>query len=141
MPKGKPLVGLDIGSSSVKLCHLKEAKKGYLLKAFDIVQFPQEAIVDGVIMNQGVVIDAIRSLVTRNRIRQKECAIAVSGYSVIVKRITLPLMTDQELESNLQWEVEQKYPLRAVGCLHRQAGLGPQPTAGDDGCFVGGRQA
>ncbi|MDX9719837.1 MAG: type IV pilus assembly protein PilM [Myxococcota bacterium] len=110
MAKGKLLVGLDIGSSSVKLCQLKEAKRGYQLRAFDMVQFPHEAIVDGVIMNQSSVVESIRSLVGRNRIRQKECAISVSGYSVIVKRIALPLMTDQELETNLQWEVEQHIP-------------------------------
>ncbi len=110
MAKGKLLVGLDIGSSSIKLCHLKEEKRGYQLRTFDMVQLPPEAIVDGVIMNQGVVVDSIRSLVSRNRIRQKECAISVSGYSVIVKRITLPLMTDQELDNNLQWEVEQHIP-------------------------------
>ncbi len=110
MAKGKLLVGLDIGSSSVKLCHLKEAKRGYMLKTFDMIPFPQEAIVDGVIINQATVVEAIRTLVSRNRVRQKECALSVSGYSVIVKRIKLPLMTDQELEANLQWEVEQHIP-------------------------------
>lgn len=110
MARGKLLVGLDIGSSSIKLCQLRDIKRGYQLKTFDMVQLPQEAIVDGVIMNQGVVVDAIRNLVSRNRVRQKECAISVSGYSVIVKRITLPLMTDQELEENLQWEVQQHIP-------------------------------
>lgn len=110
MAKGKLLLGLDIGSHAIKVCQLKEAKRRYQLKTFDMVQLPPEAIVDGVIMNAGTVVEGIKSLISRNRIKTKDCAISVSGYSIIVKRITLPLMTEQELEHNLQWEVEQHIP-------------------------------
>lgn len=104
------LVGLDIGSSVVKVCVLKETKRNLQLKTFDMVTLPPDAIVDGVVMNNNAVVEAIRGLMSRNRIKQKNCAISVSGYSVIVNRISLPLMTEQELESSFQWEVEHHIP-------------------------------
>lgn len=110
MAKGKYLLGLDIGASSVKACLLKDAKKGLQLAVFDSVDLPAEAIVEGAVMNAGAIVDAIRELVTRNKIRVKECALAVSGYSVIIKKVTLPLMTREELDESIQWEAEQYIP-------------------------------
>ncbi len=110
MAKGKYLLGLDIGASSVKACLLKEAKKGLQLASFDSVDLPAEAIVEGAVMNSGAIVDAIREVVSRNKIRAKECALAVSGYSVIIKKVTLPLMTREELDESIQWEAEQYIP-------------------------------
>lgn len=110
MAKGKNLLGLDIGASSVKACLLKEGKRGWTLQTFDMVELPDEAIVEGAVMNSGVIVDAIRELVSRNRIKQKQCALAVAGYSVIIKKITLPLMTREELDESIQWEAEQYIP-------------------------------
>lgn len=110
MAKGKYLLGLDIGASSVKACLLKDAKKGLQLAVFDQIDLPAEAIVEGAVMNSGAIVEAIRELLTRNKIRQKECALAVSGYSVIIKKVTLPLMTREELDESIQWEAEQYIP-------------------------------
>jgi type IV pilus assembly protein PilM len=110
MAKGKNLLGLDIGASTVKACLLQDTKKGYRLQVFDMVDIPSETIVDGAIMNSAAIVDAIRELMTRNRIRQKECAMAVSGYSVVVKRVTLPLMTPEELRESIRFEAEQHIP-------------------------------
>jgi type IV pilus assembly protein PilM len=110
MAKGKNLLGLDIGASSVKACLLKETKRGLNLQVFDSVELPDEAIVEGAVMNSGVIVDAVRELAGRNKIRQKECAMAVAGYSVIIKKITLPLMTREELDESIQWEAEQYIP-------------------------------
>ena len=110
MAKGKNLLGLDIGASSVKACLLKESKRGLQLQVFDSIELPDEAIVEGAVMNSGVIVDAVRELLNRNKIRQKECAMAVAGYSVIIKKITLPLMTREELDESIQWEAEQYIP-------------------------------
>lgn len=110
MAKGRNCVGLDIGSSAVKLCVFKSGKKGLHLQAFDHTQLPPETIVDGALMNSAVVVDAIAELLARNKIRTKETAISVSGNTVIVKKITLPLMTQEELEESIQWEAEQYIP-------------------------------
>ncbi len=110
MAKGRNCVGLDIGSSAVKLCVLKETKKGLQLQAFDHTTLPPETIVDGALMNSRVVADAIDELLARNKVRYKETALSVSGNTVIIKKITLPLMTQEELEESIQWEAEQYIP-------------------------------
>jgi type IV pilus assembly protein PilM len=110
MAKGKHVVGLDIGSAAVKVCALKESKRGLVLQAFDMAELPPEAIVDGSIMDSHVVIDTIRELLKRNKIRLKNAAISVAGHSVIIKKIPLPLMTEEELEESIVWEAEQYIP-------------------------------
>lgn len=110
MANGRNCIGLDIGSSAVKLCVLKEAKKGMQLVALDQQQLPPETIVDGALMNASVVTDAVAQLLARNKVRLKEAALSVSGNTVIIKKITLPLMTQEELEESIQWEAEQYIP-------------------------------
>lgn len=104
------LVGLDIGSSSVKVCQLKESKRGFALQSFGMIPLPPEAIVDGSIMNATAVVDAIRELVQSQRIKAKEAAVSVSGHSVILRKINLPVMTREELDESIQWEAEQYIP-------------------------------
>jgi type IV pilus assembly protein PilM len=110
MAKGKSAVGLDIGSSSIKVCHLKETKRGHALVGFGMIPLPPEAIVDGALMNSTAIVDAIRELFQSQKIKHKEVALSVSGHSVILKKINLPQMTEEELEESLKWEAEQYIP-------------------------------
>lgn len=103
-------VGIDIGASSVKLCQLARTKKGYALERFGVVPLPSETIVDGALMNSARVVEAIQELVSVHRIKTKQAAIAVSGHSVIIKKIPLPQMSRDELEDQIQWEAEQFIP-------------------------------
>jgi type IV pilus assembly protein PilM len=108
----KQCVGLDIGSSSIKVVALKPQKKGQqiALLSFGIEPLPPQTIVDSAIMNHGAVVDAIRSLWARLRIRQKEVAIAIAGHSVIIKKIGVPPMTPEELDEQIPWEAEHHIP-------------------------------
>ncbi|TAL16968.1 type IV pilus assembly protein PilM [bacterium] len=108
--KPKTLVGLDIGSHSVKIVELKHHKKSYELKNFGIVQLPPEAIVDGVIMDSSIVAEAIRNLYANLKIKNRNVATSVAGHSLIVKKIQLPMMTETELEEQIQWEAGQYIP-------------------------------
>src|SRR5205823_11919056 len=110
MAKSKLALGLDIGSSSVKLVQLKEAKRGYILEAFGVAALPPEAIVDGALMNSTAIVEAIRGLVAQYKLKNREAAIGVSGHSVIIKKISMPRMTQEELEESIQWEAEQYIP-------------------------------
>jgi len=105
-------VGLDIGSSSVKLMEIERDPKTekYRLVSFGIAPLPPEAIVDGAVMNTTAVVDTIRDLVTKHRVKTKDAVVSVSGNSVIIKRINLPAMTVEELEESIQWEAEQYIP-------------------------------
>src|SRR5438874_6746109 len=103
-------VGLDIGSSSVKVVQLKQAGKGFQLVNFGIEPLPPQTIVDGAIMNQAAVVDAIRSLKAALKLKARDVATAISGHSVIIKKIKVPPMTPDELEEQIPWEAEHHIP-------------------------------
>ena len=110
MAKNKPALGLDIGSSSVKLVQLKEKRGGYQLVAFGTAPLPPEAIVDGALMNSAAIVQAIQDVFAQQKVKAKEVAIGVRGHSVIIKKISLPRMTQEELDESIQWEAEQYIP-------------------------------
>ncbi len=106
----KSLVGLDIGSSAVKAVELKPAGKGFKVSAVGIESLPPDSIVDGAIIDGGAVADAVRRLFANKRFKAKDVVASLSGNSVIVKKITLPTMTEQELSESIYWEAEQYIP-------------------------------
>ncbi len=109
--RSKGMLGLDIGSSSVKILELAEGKNGYQLVNFGIEALPHETIVDSTIMNAPAVVSAIRKLIAEYNIKApRDVCTSVSGHSVIIRKITLPLMTEEEIEGNIQWEAEQYIP-------------------------------
>jgi type IV pilus assembly protein PilM len=108
--KSKGIVGLDIGSSSIKLVGLKPTKVGYELTNFRMAPLPPDVIVDGAIIDSAVVADAIREIIAQENIKTKDVVTSISGNSVIVKKIKLPMMTEEELEESIQWEAEQYIP-------------------------------
>lgn len=114
MAKGKLALGLDIGSTSVKMILLKEQRKrgqvSYALQSFGMKPLPPEAIVDGALMNSTAIVQALQELLSELKIKSKEVAIGVSGHSVIIKKIQMPRMSQEELEESIQWEAEQYIP-------------------------------
>jgi type IV pilus assembly protein PilM len=108
--KARSLVGLDIGSSAVKAVELKAAGKVYKVTAFGSEPVPPDSIVDGAIIDGGAVADAIRRLFDSRKIRTTDVAASLSGNAVIVKKITLPVMTESELAESIYWEAEQYIP-------------------------------
>jgi type IV pilus assembly protein PilM len=104
------VVGLDIGSSSIKLLELAEMKGGYQLRNFGIAPLPPEGIVDGALMDSVTIVEAIRGLASALRIKTKDVVTSVSGHSVIVKKINIPVMTEDQLEESIQWEAERYIP-------------------------------
>jgi type IV pilus assembly protein PilM len=108
--KTQPLFGLDIGSNSIKIAQLVENKTGLSLEKFGLKPLASELIVDGTIMDQGSVIDSLRELLEEQNMTIKDVAISISGHSVIVKKISLPTMSESELEQSIKWEAEQYIP-------------------------------
>ena len=110
--RSKPLVGLDIGTSSVKAAVLKPRRKGkgFTLQNLAIEPLPPEVIVEGAIMDSGPIIDAINRVCEVGRIKSNEVAVALSGHSVIVKRVSIPNMSNEELAESIHWEAEQYIP-------------------------------
>ncbi len=109
--KSKNVVGLDIGSSAIKLVELKEKKGGtYSLVKLGLERLSPEAIVDGSIMDSSMVVETITKLNNEKQIKNSNYATSLSGHSVIIKKISLPAMSPEELAESIQWEAEQYIP-------------------------------
>jgi type IV pilus assembly protein PilM len=108
--KKNQLVGLDIGSSSVKVADIVEAKKGWILKKFGAIELSPGVIEDGAIKDPQVLSETIQELFRLYNIRQSNVAISIGGYSVIVKNITVQSMPEDQLYESLNFEAEQYIP-------------------------------
>ena len=126
--KKKDVIGIDIGSSSVKLVQLREAKGGYQLVTLGMALLPAEAIVDNAIMDSQSIIDVVKSLVESLKVKTKNVATSVSGHSVIIRKIQLPIMTEEEMEASIQWEAEQYVPFEISEVNLDFQILGPDPN-------------
>jgi type IV pilus assembly protein PilM len=128
----RSVVGLDIGSSAVKAVELKGSGKSFKVSAFGIEPVPPDSIVDGAIIDGTAVADAIRRLFDSRGIKTKEVAASLAGNAVIVKKITLPKMTDAELGETIFWEAEQYIPfdVQDVNLDYQVMGAGTGAAAG-----------
>ncbi|MDX2493704.1 MAG: type IV pilus assembly protein PilM [Desulfuromusa sp.] len=106
----KDIVGIDVGSSAVKIVRLRESRGIYHLENIGIMPLDSETIVDNTIMDSTAIVDSIRNLLNSMKVKTARVATSVSGHSVIIRKISLPIMTDAELESSIQWEAEQYIP-------------------------------
>lgn len=107
----KEIIGLDIGSRYIKAAQLKEIKGSYQLEHLSTAPLLPELIVDGSIIDSFRVVEAIKNLFSSQGIKAKDVALSVSGHSsVIIKRVTLPQMTEDELSDSIKFEAEQYIP-------------------------------
>jgi len=104
------LIGLDIGSRTIKLGEVAQTKEGRVLQKFGMADLPQGAIVEGRIKEPAVIADTIKGLVKELNVKEQNVATSVAGYSVIIKRISVGTMTDDELQDSIQYEAEQYIP-------------------------------
>lgn len=110
LSKKRDLVGVDIGSFSVKLVQLRELKGAYQLVNLGIAPLPPEAIVDNTLMDSSSVVEAVQNLFASLKVKVKDVACSISGNTVIIRKIKLPAMPSEELEDQIQWEAEQYIP-------------------------------
>jgi type IV pilus assembly protein PilM len=110
MGGAKSIVGLDIGSSSIKAVELKKSRGEVELVHLGLEPLAPDIVVDSMIVDSGSVSSAITKIFTENNIKSKAVATSVSGHSVIVKRIPMATMDDAELASSIQTEAAQHIP-------------------------------
>jgi len=103
-------IGLDIGSNQIKMVEIARTGKGYSLVNFGIAPLLPEAIVEGEIMDRTLVIDTIKNLFETRKVKSNDVISAVSGRGVIVKRITMDKLKEQEARERMKWEAEQHVP-------------------------------
>jgi type IV pilus assembly protein PilM len=128
--KSKALVGLDIGSSSVKAVELKKKGEAYELANLGLETLGQDTVVDGAIMDALSVSTAIEKIFTDNKIKTKEVATSVSGHSVIVKKITVNAATEEEVANAIEYEAQQHIPFDLADVFKDYQILGPTQSGG-----------
>ena len=109
--RNKQSIGLDVGSSSLKAAELRPSRRGgYELVSLGIEELSPDCIVDGVIISKIPVSDAINRIFTQQSIKTGRIVTSISGHSVIVKKISLPVQSDEDLAESIRWEAEQYIP-------------------------------
>ncbi|MGD9548015.1 MAG: type IV pilus assembly protein PilM [Candidatus Krumholzibacteriia bacterium] len=108
--KRKSLIGLDIGSNVVKCLRLDVSGERPTLTHFGMADLPPEAIVDGEIMDRELVIEAIKEAADKAEIPNEPVASAVAGRAVIVKKIVMDKMSEEDAREAIYWEAEQHVP-------------------------------
>ena len=104
------IVGLDIGSRSIKAAELTETKQGLSLKRFGIVDIAHGAIEEGTINDPETVAESIKQLFKSYNIKESNVAVSIGGYSVIVKKISVQTMDEEKLQETIHFEAEQYIP-------------------------------
>jgi len=104
------LVGLDIGSRSIKAAQIVDSKRGPALNHFGIVDIAHGAIEEGTINDPESVAQSIQQLFKSNGIKQSNVAVSIGGYSVIVKKINVQTMAEEQLQETIHFEAEQYIP-------------------------------
>jgi type IV pilus assembly protein PilM len=110
----KGIVGLDIGSHSIKAVELTSKRKGnrdvYAVARIGYEALPHDAIVEGTIIDSTAVVETIKTILDENKFKNRNVVISISGNSVIIKKISLPAMEKEELAESIVWEAKHNIP-------------------------------
>jgi type IV pilus assembly protein PilM len=106
----RSVVGLDIGSSSIKVVELESNGDTHRLKDYGAIDLLPEAIVDGEVMDRQLVVETIQNLFESKKIRTRRVVSAVSGRAVIVKKILMDRLAEEDAKEAIHWEAEQHVP-------------------------------
>ncbi len=104
------LIGLDIGSGSIKAAEIVETKHGGTLKNFGIIDIAHGAIEEGTINNPETVAESLQQLFKSSGFNENNVAVSIGGYSVIVKKIVVQTMAEEKLQETIHFEAEQYIP-------------------------------
>ena len=108
--KSNASIGLDIGSSLIKIVEIDHSKGDPILKNYGVTKLPPEAIVEGEIMDRSLVIEGIQECMAKANVTKQNVITAVSGRAVIVKKIIMDKMNPDDAKEAIFWEAEQHVP-------------------------------
>jgi type IV pilus assembly protein PilM len=108
--KQRPYVGLDIGSSSVKVVEIRDDGEEKRLIKFGVSEPISDAVVDGEIVDRDHVAQVIKDLFSREHISPRCVVSSVSGRAVMVKKITMDRLSAEDASEAVLWEAEQHLP-------------------------------
>lgn len=104
------LIGLDIGSRTIKIAEIVDKKTSHIFKNFHTINIEPGIIEEGTIKDPETVSESIRRIYKEAKLKEKNVAISIGGYSVIVKKINVQNMTEEELQETIHFEAEQYIP-------------------------------
>jgi type IV pilus assembly protein PilM len=104
------IIGVDIGSHAVKICELQRVGMDYKIISIGSSLLPFGSVEDGVLQEPLTVSRILSELLSNLKIKNKKIGVSISGYSVIVKKIVLDEMSDEELVKYIETEAEQYVP-------------------------------
>ena len=106
----KKVVGLDIGTSAIKLAEVDYSRSGATVTSFGFIPTPVGAISSGDITSTGALSETIRELVAQARCKRKAVCTGLWGTAVIVKKITIPKIEKKLVAQQVRFEAEQYIP-------------------------------
>lgn len=127
--KAKPVIGLDISSTSVKLLELIRVGDRYRVESYTVKALPPNAVVEKNIADPAAVAEIVRSMVKQSKTKLKHAAVAVAGSAVITKMIDMPMdLNDDAMESQIAAEADQyiPFPLEEVALDFEVQGISPR---------------
>ncbi len=108
---GRPVVGLDIGTSGVRAAQLSSGKAGTTLERFGQVMLPPGAVRDGEVVDPAAVAAALRQLWAQARFGSKRVVVGVANQKVVVRQVELPWLPVQEMRGSLAFQVQDVLPM------------------------------
>lgn len=124
----KKTVGLDIGSNYLKLVQLDSSRSGYELILFEMLPIQSDIIAEGLVSDKNKLTAAIQDLLKKAGLKKGDVVLGISGHaSVIIKRITVPQMNEDELSLGIKYEAEQYIPFDINEVNIGFQILGPKP--------------
>jgi len=116
----KKVIGIDLGSSSIKFVELEPSGKGYNLVSFGVAPTPEESIVNGQINDSGALSTTIQTLIKETKTKTKSAVTGMWGSSIIIKKISIPKVDSKILQETIRFEAEQYIPfeISSVALTH-----------------------
>lgn len=133
-PKLRPLIGVDISSTAVKMVELVDAGKGQpRVERYAIEPLPKEAVLDGNLASLEAVAETLQRCWKRLGTSTRFVALALPTSAVITKKITLPAnLREQEMEIQVESEANQYIPFALEEVNLDFQVIGPAPGSPDD---------
>jgi type IV pilus assembly protein PilM len=111
--KATPIIGVNIGTSTIKVAQFKRDKNVLSLVNFGIVPTPEGSIEEGKIVKGDLISEALGSVLSLHSFAGKRVSASVSGQLVTVRQITVDDIPRQSLDDIVKWEMEKhiSYPI------------------------------
>ncbi|GAW94139.1 type IV pilus assembly protein PilM [Calderihabitans maritimus] len=120
----KPALGIDVGTDSIKVVEVQRTGTGYDISLAVKKDVPVGALEGGNIQDLEVLVEVLRSLTVENGLQGRRVVSAISGEKVVIRHISVPYMSDQELKSSLKWDLDKYLPLSGDDLVIDYAKLG-----------------